>query len=410
MIPTDTLPVRHRFDTSLRHAKEILGTGGYAGPRRKGRCMTDPLLPPAAQAVPVPGRRRILGYCASLPLSGGLGARLLAPAAVRLKPLSGVAQPHPALPHGATLLIGGPPGGATQRWAGLVAPALTRGLPPGSRIALDSVGGLDGVTAANRFAAAPAPDGSRLLFTPGAAIQAWLVGDKRARFDVGTWVPVLAAEAPGVLMTRVPLARLRAGLAVRVAVDRLPGPDLAALLAVHLLGAPPLPVFGLPRAAAEAALRRGAVDVILLTGPGVAARVARLERAGLKPLASFGMSDVGGQLQRDPMFPSLPHLGALSVQDQGGLFAAWRASALAAQLVFATTLPSLTPAALISLWRGAAGAAMGDPGLTAALSADGVRPLVGPAALTAERQLAVPAPVLLALRQWLSQRRGWHSG
>ena len=368
--------------------------------------MTDP-LPPAARSG-LPGRRRVLHLLASLPLSRGLGALPYAPAAVELKPVPGAVRPRPPAARDATLLVGGPPGGETGRWAGLVAPALAQGLPPGSHIALRPLGGLDGVTAANRFAAAPAPDGSRLLFTPGATVQAWLAGESRARFDVGTWLPVLAAAAPAVLMGRFPLSRLR-GQKVRVAVERLPGSDLAALLGLHLLGAHPVPVVGLSGPAREVALGAGHVDAILLTGPGVARRVARLSGSGLLALAGFGAA---GAARRDPAFPALPYLGELCAPAlvRGALFAAWRASALSAQLVFATTLPALTPAALVALWRDAATAAVADPVLSAALGGDGVRALAGPAAMGAQHTLAAPVPALLALRQWLSSHRGWRVG
>jgi hypothetical protein len=368
--------------------------------------MTDP-LPPAAPCGS-PSRRRVLGLLASLPLSRGLGGKSFAPAAVELKPVPGAARPRPSAPREATLLVGGPPDGATGRWAGLVAPALTQGLPPGSHIALRPLGGLDGVTAANRFAAAPAPDGSRLLFAPGATVQAWLAGETRARFDVGTWLPVLAGAAPAVLMGRFPLARLR-GRKVRVAVERLPGSDMAALLGLHLLGAHPVPVPGLSRPGRAAALLAGHIDAALLTGPGVAALVGRLTGWGLVPLAGFGAA---GALRRDPAFPTLPHLAELCppALTGGALFAAWRASALSAQLVFSTTLPALTPAAMVALWRDAASTAATNPVLAEALRGDGVSALAGPEAMGAQRVLAAPVPALLALRQWLSAHRDWRVG
>jgi hypothetical protein len=219
---------------------------------------------------------------------------------------------------------------------------------------------------------------------------------------------VLAGAAPAVLMGRFPLPGLR-GRTVRVAVKHLPGPDLAALLGMHLLGAHPLPVAGSSLPGQEDALLAGHVDAMLLTGPGMARRVARLTGAGLVALAGFG---VAGRSHRDPAFPALPYLGELCppLVTRGPLFTAWQASALSAQLVFTAALPALTPAAQVALWRDAAAAAAADPVLSAALSGDGVAALVGPAAMAAQRTLAAPVPALLALRQWLSAHRGWRVG
>ncbi len=97
----------------------------------------------------------------------------------------------PATPFadGATLLVAGPESGATDRWAALLGPALGRGLPPGTQVHTEAVGGPDGVTGANQFEARTTPDGTTALLLPGSAALAWLVGDPRARFDAAHWMP-----------------------------------------------------------------------------------------------------------------------------------------------------------------------------------------------------------------------------
>ena len=206
---------------------------------------------------------------------------------------------------------------------------------------------------------------------------------------------------------------LRAGAVLRMAADRLPGPDLAGLLALALLGGVPRPVTGLGPAAAEAALLRGEVDVLLLTGEGVAKRAARLTGQGVRPVASFGAFDAAGAWGRDPAFPAVPQVAELASElrrypPAGPLFHAWLACAAAAQLVFALQLPALTPAGMVALWRQAARGAVRQPALAAALTDGGLRPLVGAAALANARALALGVPGLLALRQWLSARKDWH--
>ncbi|HEX5328095.1 MAG TPA: hypothetical protein VFW75_15620, partial [Acetobacteraceae bacterium] len=130
-----------------------------------------------------------------LPLLGGAG------------PLAGLrlAQadpppPSPPFPDGAELLIAGPDGGLLDRWCRVLAPALGRSLPAGTAVRLVREGGADGVTGANQFEVRALHDGSCALLTPGEAAIAWLVGDPRAQFDVGGWVPVLAGTAPSLLV------------------------------------------------------------------------------------------------------------------------------------------------------------------------------------------------------------------
>lgn len=370
--------------------------------------MTAPLDDPAA----APGRRRVLHLLASLPLFAGVGGSGLPGGRVQLTPLADPAIPADPFRRGAALLVAGPEQGPLSRWARLVATALAGGLPPRCAIRISSVGGRDGVTAANQFGARIAPDGCTLLFAPGAAVLAWLVGEGRAKFDVGSWLPVCAAASPGLLVGRFGPETLRAGGVLRLAVDRLSGPDPAGLLALALLGGVPWPVAGLGPAAAEAALLRGALDAVLLTGEGVPVRAARLAAHGLRPVASFGALGPDGVMGRDPAFPEVPQVTELASAlrghpPAGPLFRAWQGCAAAAQLTFGLELSALTPAGLVALWRRAGSAAMQEPNLAAALAAGGLRPLTGPAALANARTLAVDVPALLALRQWLSTRKNW---
>ena len=371
--------------------------------------MTAPLDDPAA----APGRRRVLRLLAGLPLLGRVDGSSLPGIRTRLTPLADPAIPTEPFRDGATLLVGGPVQGPLHRWARIVAPTLVRGLPPNSVIRLDSIGGRDGVTAANRFGARVTADGRSLLFAPGDTVLAWLVGEGRAKFDVGAWVPVCTATSPGLLVGRFGPEALRAGAVLRLGVDRLPGPDLAGLLALALLGGVPRPVTGLSPVAAEAALLHGELDAVLLTGEGVAARAARLTGQGMRPLASFGALDHMGTMRRDPAFPAVPQVAELASAlhghpAAGPLFRAWRACAAAAQLAFGLQLPALTPAGMVALWRQAAHEAVRQPDLAAALAAGGLRPLTATAVLANARTIAVGTPGLLALRQWLSTRKDWH--
>jgi hypothetical protein len=306
------------------------------------------------------------------------------------------------------LLMAGPADGTLARWGARLAEALAPGLPADARIQATAVGGADGVTGANQFTARVAPDGNTLLLAPGAAALAWQVGDRRAQFDVGRWLGVMAGVVPGVVCGRVGAAQIgaaqtgggqiggRPGERLRVGMAGPVGPDLAALLGLELAGLAVAPVFGvLDQDAAAQALASRAVDAVLLRGAGVAANLAPLAQVGVVPL--FALGDA-----RDPAWLAIPTLaefaGARGVAPGAGLSAAWHGVAATAQTEFALVLPQLTPAALVALWRQAgsqAMAAMQQPGQLRAL--DGA----------AVQALAADAAALSALRAWLAERLNW---
>ena len=67
-------------------------------------------------------------------------------------------------------------------------------------------------------------------------VLAWLVSDRRAKFDVGNWVPVLAGVTPSLVVGRIAAQALQAGHPTRVAATGIEEPDLAMLLGAELLG------------------------------------------------------------------------------------------------------------------------------------------------------------------------------
>jgi hypothetical protein len=321
--------------------------------------------------------------------------------------------PTSPFPNGATLLVAGPDGGRLAEWGRLIAQGVGRSLPPGTDVRLSPAGGSDGVTGANQFDTRTAPDGSTLLLAPGEAVLAWLVGDPRAKFDVGDWVSVLAGVTPSVVVGRVAAQTLQEGRPTRVAATGIEGPDLAVLLGVELLGARAVPVFGMTEGSLQAAIAHGSVDVALLRGEQVPARVAALAAAGARPIFSIGAADQAGTPARDTAFPEVPFLEELYTslhgrRPVGSLYRGWRAAAVASRLAFGLILAELTPAAMVALWRRAGtDAATGlDFGLAA--TAATLQPLPGPAANSGTAPIAADMAALLALRQWLDSRFNWH--
>ncbi len=383
--------------------------------------MTDAPLEPGPREDRRIGstRRSLLGVLAGLPLAiSGPARRSLAASAQTSNgqtlpgQITSAANAGSPFPTDILATIAGPEGGATDRWARSVLSALAQALPPGARVRGVPTGAADGVTGANQFEARTAPDGSSLLVVPGAAALAWLVGDPRAQFDVGHWVPVMAGVCSGVVALRGGPAALAPGRKVRIATASLVGPELAALLGVDLLGAQPVPVAGLmDEASVRAALAKGSIDAALLRGPKLADEVAALSDLGMQPVFGLGILNEGGKAIRDPRFPDLPEFSELLMASRpqaayGALFDGWQAIAAAARLEFAVVLPQLTPAAMVAKWRrigSEAAAVLANPASDQVIRVHGGAPgAVEVSATVAE------SGTLLEIRRWLGKRLDWH--
>lgn len=347
------------------------------------------------------GRRRLLAMLTTLP------------AITRAGPLVAAPQPAAAVPFpdSPRLLVAGPDDGALNRWADALQPALEQSLPPDTAIRRVEVGSADGVTAANQFEVRGVPDGTTVLMVPGQAVLAWMVGDPRAQFDVGHWVPVIAGLTSGIVVGRPNV--MTQGGRVRVAAASAASLDLPALLGLPLLGVPIQPVFGITDLnTAHAAFAQGAVDVVFLHGQRVPDQFSGLAASGAQALFTLGTLDETGRPARDPVFPNVAHFAELREArsgraPSGPLYDAWRAVAAAAKLDFGLVLQQLTPAAMVALWRRAGSDATAALGVQVFSTALNVRLLAAPAVTTNTEATAADAATLTELRRWLAGQFNW---
>jgi hypothetical protein len=357
-------------------------------------------------ALPSSGRRRLLGLLASLPVLGWEGRSAAAPS-LGISP----ALADTPFPDGATVLVAGPDSGAMDRWGHLLQPALAQSLAPGVVMRLSTAGGADGVTGANQFDTRVAADGRTVLLAPGETVLDWLVGDPRAKFDVGHWVTVMACVAPAVVVGRP--AAFAAGGSVRIAAAHPAGPDLPAVLGIELLGGRAELVPGaVEDDALQTAFARNAVDAVLLRAHKVPDQAKALVDAGAEPIFTLGAHDDAGALIRVAEFPNVPTLPELYAQRRGAppsgpIFDAWCAAAAASQLEFGLVLPQLTPASMVALWRRAGTDAAGALDVQSPAMSLDVHPLGGPAATANTAPVAANETALLALRKWLASRFNW---
>jgi len=295
-------------------------------------------------------------------------------------PLAALAAPAVAVPDRAMLLVPGPEEGRLAQLGRALAGVLSRGLGSAAVLHVQAVGAADGVTAANRFAAATPADGQGLLLLPGAAGQALLIGDGRARFEPRHWPALCGAAQPALLAgTR----RLDAPGPLRLALPSPAAPEAAVLLALDLLGRPAQPVFG---ANPQALLAAGAADARVIAGPG-------LDLAGLRPLLALGSAALP-----DPALAELPTLAQLLPDSaRPDLMAAVEAASLAMRTEAVLVLPPLTSADLVALWRAAA-ERWPETGPRRFGPAEATPLLAG---------LCPDAQVAVAYREWLLRRFNW---
>jgi hypothetical protein len=315
-----------------------------------------------------------------------------------------------------TLLSSGPAYGYIAGWAKLLGPHLLDGLPPDIGSSFEAMGGPDGVTVCNAFGARLDPDGSTMMFAPGAALIAWLEGDSRVKYDPGHWIATVVGATPAVLVGRSPLAPLTAGRApLRLGASNPVGPELAAFLALDLLGLPAVPVYGPGDPdSLIAGLSRNEIDLAFLSGPKMRDVLARAAAAGAEPLFSTGALGCDGPAARDPQLPALPNflevagqLGASLTADDR--LAAYQAAAGAASVCFAAVLPDLVRPSTLAEWRRGA-ELIGDSLSVAAVAVpQGVRLLTDACASSFLAQMSSSAPALDSLRRTMLHRYGWRA-
>ncbi|WP_284259574.1 hypothetical protein [Acidocella aquatica] len=315
------------------------------------------------------------------------------------------------------LLVAGPDGEQTSRWGNACALAMQAGFPGAPSIITQAVGGLDGVTGANRLDALVVPDGKTAVILPGAALIAWLTGDSRVHFDPTRWVPLMAGGNSGVLVVRLPsgaapdLKTLQSLAPLKLAADQPQSNDLAVLLALARLGVPTAPVFGLRGTDAKiTAFTAGQVDAVFLCGEGVPEDIAPLTASGGVPVFSLGLQNADGTISPDPAFPSLPDATALGPSVSPFLDTAYRAAAAAARLDFIMVLPRLTDPGSISQWRQAASEALAAPALVAAASASSITLQSAPAVIAGLTALNLAPADQADMQAFLTKNFGWQPG
>lgn len=278
-----------------------------------------------------------------------------------------------------SLMVAGPQGGQTSRWANAFALSMADSFPGSPSIITNSVGGLDGITGANQLDTLMVPDGRNAAMLPGATLMAYLMQDVRVHYNPTEWTPVLAGYNAGVLMLRAPhgsvptLSTLQSLEPLRFGAASLQSNDLAALLALARLGIKTAPVFGLHNSIEKTnAFIAGTVDAVFICGEGVPEDLDALIASGAVPAFCIGAPGPDGQIGQDPLFPNLALASTLGPAVDPMLATAYEAAATAARLDFMLMLPHLTAANEVAQWRSAALQAAHNTAIEAAARASSI--------------------------------------
>nr|WP_241009296.1 hypothetical protein [Gluconobacter kondonii] len=310
------------------------------------------------------------------------------------------------------LLLGGTLASIPGQFAELASGAISHTLDLATPLELTPDIGQDGVRAANLFDANSAPDGNTALAFPGATLLASLTGDSRVHYDFGRWTPVLVASTTTVVIARAELHKtLRSRLTgffhdhpVRLAVSRIGGPELNALMGLSLLGLRPIPVPGyVDSSNALTALHEGTVDAVQIS-PYTLDRplddvLANLPEGTSAIYYTGDLTDTHSTTI--PIFMEA-YQQARHRAPEGPFYHAWQAVSAAADTAMAIVLPMLTPPEIVAQWNRACTAATTDASVRRWAETHHFKLVTGDNAAPFLSRAVPDLGATLALRRWLA--------
>jgi tripartite-type tricarboxylate transporter receptor subunit TctC len=206
-------------------------------------------------------------------------------------------------------------GGGTDVWARFIAPNLTAHLKDNPTIVIKNQPGGGSITGTNLFYQRAKSDGSDIIGTSASTLFPFMLGDKRVRFNLSDWTPILASPTGGVVYVQPDLgiknssdAKKLLDLEFKFASQGPTQLELPILIALDLLGADVKPVFGMKsRGAGRLAFERGEANIDFQTSSAYMSSVQGLVDEGKAiPVFSVGVMNNSGAIVRDPAFPDIP--------------------------------------------------------------------------------------------------------
>jgi tripartite-type tricarboxylate transporter receptor subunit TctC len=267
-------------------------------------------------------------------------------------------------------------GGGTDSYSRFMAPYFEKYLPGNPKIIIINRPGGGGLTGVNYYAAKAEPDGTWVLALSTSSQSNYMLGDKRARFTMDDFIPIILSPRGITQYVRSNLG-VQNEPTLKAKIERLRGlpkeqlvfggktptsGGLALRTALSLLGIEVNSVWGLGGNGPMAlAFERGEFTVNYDNTLSFLNNRAHMIKSGMAvPLYTFGVINEDGSISRDPALPNVPTFDeayeALHGKKPSGTgYGAWRSlMAVSVPLSKSWNLMDGTPPEVVNVWREAA--------------------------------------------------------
>lgn len=216
-----------------------------------------------------------------------------------------------------TMVVPFKSGGGTDVWARFWSPLIAAQLPGEPQIEVVNIPGGGSTKGANYFAENATQDGHTVLASSASVLYAYILGDKRVRYDYADWQAVLASPTGGVVYTAPEMLSPGPEPLVHAADVEwkmyIQGPTqlgLLLMLSMEVLGFDYEVQFGASGGGSTfEAFRNGLFNVDMQTTASYLTNVRNLvDNDRAVPMFSFGVVGLGDKIFRDQTFRAVPTL------------------------------------------------------------------------------------------------------
>jgi tripartite-type tricarboxylate transporter receptor subunit TctC len=275
-----------------------------------------------------------------------------------------------------TVIVPFSEGGGTDGYSRLMAPYFEKHLPGHPTVLVVNRPGGGGLTGVNYYDATAKPDGLTVLALSTSALMNYALGDKRARFDMKDFVPIILSPRSSVLYVRGNLGiQNEPTLKAKVEKLRKMSPDqliysgktptssgLTYYIALGLLGIDAKMVLGLGGNGPMAlGFERGEFTINSDNVLAFLNQRQHMIKSGMAvPLFTFGVMNEDGSISRDPALSDVPSFNELykayyGKEPSGAGYEAWKSlMSISVPLSKSWNLKAGTPPEIVEAWRDAA--------------------------------------------------------
>ncbi len=267
-------------------------------------------------------------------------------------------------------------GGGTDSYTRLMAPYFEKHLPGNPKIIVVNRPGGGGLTGVNYFHEKAELDGTWILALSTSSQSNYMLGDKRAKFDMDDFVPVILSPRGITQYVRSNL-NIQKETDLKSKIEKLrsypkeklvfggktpTSGGLALRTALSLLGVEVNSVWGMGGNGPMAlAFERGEFTMSYDNTLSFLNNRAHMIKSGLAvPLYTFGVINEDGSISRDPALPEVPTFNEAyeavhGKKPSGPEYEAWKSlMAVSVPLSKSWNLPAGTSPEIVAIWRGAA--------------------------------------------------------